>query len=180
VNPLADFTESVQGWSEIIAGRPEGGSHFRTGAGGVAMAGLAFVIAVLLSVAAQSAVAGMPGLGQVVFGLIAEAVTVALLGFVIARTLRWLNIDANANQLFVPTIYALAYAFVLAIPLALIGSFAGLIAVIGVALLIFRAAQVVAGMRAGLAAGLALLCFMVLVVVPNALYMLLSLVPPTA
>jgi hypothetical protein len=74
----------------------------------------------------------------------------------------------------------MAYMFVAAIPLALIGPGASLLAVLGVAVLIFLAGRVVAGMGNGIAAALALLCLLVLVVVPNALYMLFLQVPSSA
>ena len=114
MNPQADLTASFRGWSEILAGKPGAREHFRTDAGGVVIASITLLIAILLSVAAQSAVVGIPTLAQLVFGL----------GY-----------------------------------------------------LIYRAARQLAAMTLGVSIAFAGLCVIVLVVVPNALYMLLSLLP---
>jgi hypothetical protein len=119
----------------------------------------------------------MPGPGQVLFGLLAQALTVWVMALVMAQALKFLKLRIGLNVLLVPVLYALSYMFVLSIPLALLGPNAGLIALFGLALLIWRAGMVLAGLKNGPAIAFALLCVIVLVVVPNALYMLLLLVP---
>jgi hypothetical protein len=178
VNPFGDLTCSFRGWAEIVAGNTTAGSNFRTDSGGLVAAAVTLLIAILLSVAAQSAVVGMPGPGQVLFGLLEQALTVGLLALVMGRTLKFLKLRVGLNTLLVPVLYALSYMFVLSIPLALLGPNAGLIALFGLALLIWRAAMMLTGLKNGPAVALALLCVIVLVVVPNALYMLLLLTPP--
>ena len=66
------------------------------------------------------------------------------------------------------------------IPLVLLGPNVQLLAVLALALLIWRAGVVLGGMRNGVAIAFSLLCLMVLVVVPNALYMLFLVVPSPA
>lgn len=177
MNPLGDLTLSFRGWAEIFAGKPSAGANFRTDVAGLAAAAAALLVAVLLSLAAQSVVIGMPGWPQIAFGLLGQAITVALLGVVVAQTLKFLQVRVVPNALLVPVLYALAYVFVLSIPLTLIGPNAALIAIFGLALMIWRAGTVLAGMRNGVSIAFAMLCVIVLVVVPNALYMLSALVP---
>ena len=93
MNPLAELTASFTGWAAIIAGRPDAASHFRTDAAGVAFAAMTFLVAVLLSVAAQSAAVGMPSAGQLLFGLIAQGLTTVLLGLAMAWALKFLRLD---------------------------------------------------------------------------------------
>ena len=69
---------------------------------------------------------------------------------------------------------------VLAIPLVLLGPNTQLIAVFVLGLLIWRAGVVIAGMRNGVAIAFALLCLMVLVVAPNALYIVFLQFPSSA
>lgn len=180
MNPLADLAGSLRGWGELLAGKPGAGRYFRATPGGIAMASGYFVLALLLSVAAQSIGAGMPGLAQVIFGLLAQAATVAILGIAMAQTLRFLNLGVPLATLLVPALYALAYSFALSIPLLLVGPGAGLIALVLLGFMLYRLGRGLAGMRRGVAAAFAVLCVLVLVAVPNALYMLVSLLPQTA
>ena len=177
VNPLADFSAALRGWGDILTGKPGAGQYFRTTTAGLAVAIITFALAVMLAVAAQSMVVGVPPVSGLLTGLAAQAITVALLGVAIRQSLRYLHIDVALNVLLVPIVYAMAYAFILAVPLNLIGPDAGLLAILGLGFMIFRAAQMLADMKPGLAAALAGLCVLVLVAVPNALYMLLVLLP---
>jgi len=176
MNPLGDLTRSFAGWTAIIAGRPEAREEFRTDNAGFAIAAITLALAILLSLAVQSAAAGMPTLFQLLFAIVAQALTMTLLVIGVVGLLRFLRVEVAPNTLLVPILYALAYAFVIGIPLTLLGPLALLVplALIG---LIWRAAVVVGEMSATVALAVALLCVIVLVVVPYALYMLLFLVP---
>lgn len=176
MNPLGDLTRSFAGWTAIIAGRPEARDAFRTDAGGFLAAATTLAVAILLSLAAQSAGAGMPTLFQLLFAVAAQALTMTLLVVAVVRLLRFLRADVPPNVLLVPILYALAYAFVIGIPLTLLGPLA-LLVPLALAGLIWRAGMVMAGMSPVAALAVALACVIVLVVVPNALYMLLLLVP---
>jgi hypothetical protein len=74
----------------------------------------------------------------------------------------------------------MALVQVLAIPLSILGPNAQLIAVLALVALIWRAGVVLAGMRTGVAIAFALLCLMVLVVVPNAFYIVFLQIPSPA
>jgi len=176
MSPLGDLTRSFAGWTEIIAGKPTAREKFRVDAGGVLIAAATLGLAILLSLAAQSAGAGMPTLFQLLFAIVAQALTMTLLVAGVIRLLRFLNQPIAANVLLVPILYVLAYAFIVGIPLTLLGPLALLVplALFG---LIWRAGMVVGAMNVMPALAVALLCVIVLVVVPNALYMLLLLIP---
>jgi len=116
----------------------------------------------------------------VLFGLVAQAITLAVLIFAMARSLRLLRLNVPLTTLVVPVLYALSFVFVIGIPLTLMSPNMALIAVFALGYGIFRAAEVLAGMRFGMALAFALLCVIVLVVVPNGLYMLLSVLPSFA
>ena len=176
MNPLGDLTRSFAGWSAIIAGKPEAKNEFRTDSAGFIAAAVTLAIAILLAMAVQSAGAGMPTLFQLLFAIVAQALTMILLVVGVIRLLGFLQVETAPNILLVPVLYALAYAFVVGIPLTLLGPLA-LLVPLGLALLIWRAAMVIGAMSAMPALAVALLCVIVLVVVPNALYMLLLLVP---
>lgn len=170
MNPFTDLRASLRGWAEILNGKRDAGRNFTPTRGGLLVAIGWFVVAVLLSVAAQSAAIGVPSVDSVLVGLLAQGLTLGALAAVIDQTLRFLRVGVAFRVLFVPIVYALAYAFVLATPLTLIGPNAGLIAIFGLGALIFRAGQILADMRLGVAIAFAILCVIVLVVVPNALY----------
>lgn len=176
MNPLGDLTRSFAGWNAIIAGKPNALEQFRIDAPGFLVAAITLALAILLSLAAQSAGAGMPTLFQLLFAIIAQALTMSLLVVGVVRLLRLLKQPIAPNLLLVPILYVLAYAFIVGIPLTLLGPLALLVplALIG---LIWRAGMVIGAMNAMTALAVALLCVIVLVVVPNALYMLLLLVP---
>jgi hypothetical protein len=177
VSPLADLSSALRGWTDVLAGKPEAAAQFRTDFSGIATAALTLVVAVLLSVAVQSAGAGLPSLLQFVFGLIALGLTIAVLAIAMQRTLKLLRTDVPLATLLVPTLYALALAFVVAIPLLAIGPNAGLIIIAGLGLAIWRLATVVSGLKVLHSIVFSAVCVIVLVVVPYALYMLLLLVP---
>lgn len=176
MNAFGELTASFTGWSEIVAGKPEAERHFVLDRRGMVVAVGWFVVAILLSVAAQS-MSGFPSLTQVVFGLIAEFITLALVGLAIQQSLMRLRVAAPTERLLVPATYALAYMFVVSIPLQLIGAGLGLIALVLVAAMIARGAQVLCGLKAGPALAVAGVCLLVLVVVPAGLYIVLSLFP---
>lgn len=180
MGPLSDLSEAFTGWAEIVAGKPEAATRFHADVRGVIGALLAVLVAVLLSFAAQSAVSGLPGPGQIVVGLVLEALIVLALALTIRQTLRFLKLDVPPLILLVPAYYALAFMFVAAIPLAVLGPGGSLIALLGLLFLLFRAGRTLAGMKTGVALAFAALCAIVLVIVPNGLYMLLSLFQPSA
>lgn len=180
MNPVTELTRAWRGWAEIVAGYETAGQNFTPGLRGLAVAILWFLIAGLLSSAIQSMAGGMPGAGDIVFGLFAHALTLAALALAISRSLRFLKLDVPVTALLVPIIYARALIFVVTIPLTLAGSGLGLIALLGLVPLIWRAGQVIAGMRLSVAVAFALLCLMVLVVVPIALYMVFLQFPSPA
>src|SRR6185437_13340124 len=82
-----------------------------------------------------------------------------------------------AGIVFSPQITCAARQIRIATPSIRISQAFGLILMLGVAILIFRAAQVFCGLKTMPAAGVAGAAFIVLVVVPNALYMLLLFLP---
>ena len=135
------------------------------------------LVGMLLSVAVQSAMYGLPHVVSVLFSLIGEAVTLGLLWLALVQLFRFLRIGSPPPALFVPILYLLAYVFVISAVLQLVSQAFGLILMLGVAILIFRAAQVICGLKTMPAAGVAGAAFIVLVVVPNALYMLLLFLP---
>ena len=176
MNPFRELAASFSGWSEIVAGKPEAERHFVLDRRGLVVAIGWFVLAILLAAAARS-VTGFPSLVQVVLGLIAELVTLALMGVAIQQCFRRMRVAAEVDRLLVPATYALAYMFVVSIPLQLIGAGLGLIALGLVAAMIARGAQVLCGLKAGPALAVAGVCLLVLVVVPAGLYIVLSLFP---
>ena len=177
MNLLADLSASFRGWAEILAGKPTASVHFRTDTGGLVVAAITLAVAILLSAAAQSAAMGLPPLGQVIFGLVGQAITMVVLAFAIGWVLRYLKLRVALNTLLVPALYALCYMFVLGIPLTVIGPNAALIAVFGLGVLLFFLGRRLGHMPTGISIAFAILCVIVLVVVPNALYMLASLFP---
>jgi hypothetical protein len=180
VNPVADLSNSIRGWADIVTGRPGAIDKFRLGGSGLAVAFGWLVVAVLLSAAAQSAAAGVPSLGVLLLGLAGQAITIGILALVMLQTLRLIHLKLPLNVLFVPLLYALSYMFVVAVPLGLFGPLAGGLVIVAVGFLIYRAARVLAGMGIMLSMAFAVLCIVVLVIVPNALYMLFSEIPSVA
>lgn len=178
MNPVADLSESFRGWAEIVAGRDDAARRFRlTGSGPLVAYGW-LLVAVLLSVAAQSvAVDRVPSIVQLLLGLVGQAITLGVLALVMAKTLHFIKLQVPLNRLLIPVVYALAYMFVVSVPLTLLGPYTGILAVLAVGYLIFAGARRLAGMGLSTAIAFAVLCVIVLVVVPNALYILLAEVP---
>ena len=174
MNPLADLVGSVRGWREIVAGKDSAARHFRLSGTGPLVAYGWLLVAILLSVAAQSAALDrVPSPVQLLLGLAGQAVTVAALALVMAQTLHFIKVDLPLNALLIPVIYALAYMFVVSVPLTLVGPALGVLAVLAVGFGIFKAARVLGKVAFSTSVAFAMLCVIVLVVVPNALYMLL-------
>ncbi|HZY67852.1 MAG TPA: hypothetical protein VFE52_04665 [Devosia sp.] len=180
MNPIADLTAAGRGLSLIAKGDPKAAGAFRASLSALIVALGWLALALILSAAAQSAAAGPPSLFQLTIGLLIQGLTVAALALVTWQTTRFLRLPIPLLRLLVPTVYLLALVQLLAIPLALLGPNAQLIAVLFLALALWRAARVLGDMGAGVALAFALLCLMVLVVVPNALYILLSQLPSPA
>ena len=175
MNP--DLGNSIRGWSAIVAGRGDTAAHFRVDRGGILIALGWLLIGMLLSIAVQAAIFGLPNIIAVVFSLVGEAITLGLLWLVLSALFRFLGISVLPIVLFVPILYLLAYVFLLSALLQLISQAFGLILMLCVAALIFRAAQVVCGLKPVGALAVAGAAFIVLVVVPNALYMVLVFLP---
>lgn len=180
MNPSADLSRAWQGLAVIVAGRREAAALFSLTPQGLAVALGWFLLSLILSAAAQSIAAGIPSLLQLATGIFIQAVTVAVLAFATAQSLRFLKLSVPVITLLVPIVYFMALVQILAIPLNLMGPNAQLIAMLVLALLIWRAAAVLAGMGNGIALAYSLLCLLVLVVVTNALYMLLLALPSPA
>ena len=176
MNAFGELTASFTGWSEIIAGKAGADRHFVLTRRGLVVAVLWFVVAMLLASAVQSAGA-FPSLMRVVFGLIAELVTLGLVGLALAQSFRRMHAAVPTERLLVPVTYALAYMFVVSIPLLLIGAGLARLAGVLVAAMIARVAQVLGRLKPLSALGVGGVCLLVLVIVPYALYMLLSLFP---
>lgn len=170
MNPIAELQGSFRGWAAIFAGRGEAARHFNTSAAGVVVAIGWFVLAILLSVAVQSVAQGVPSFAQLAFAFFVQAVTLGLIWLAVRQGFRLLNVEAPPAALLVPIIYGMAGMFLAAIPLSLVGGLAPMLAVLGLAVGIFLAGKTLAGMTNGTAAALAVLCLIVLVIVPNALY----------
>ena len=180
MNPVADLTRAWRGLALTVAGKPEAAGQFNPTRIGLVIALGWFLLAIILSAAAQSAVVGMPSMLQLGIGILIQAVTVAALALVTAQSFHFLRLDVPMTAIFVPIVYFMALVQVLAIPLSLLGPNAQLIAVAGLGVLIWRAGAVLASMRTGVAVAFALLCLMVLVVVPNALYIVFLQIPSPA
>ena len=180
MNPVADLTRAWNGLALTVAGKREAAGHFNPTLGGLVVALGWFLLALILSAAAQSMAVGMPSVLQVGIGIFIQAVTVAVLAVATAQSLHFLKLGIPMTVLFVPIVYCMALIQVLAIPLVLIGPNTQLIAVFVLGLLIWRSGVVIAGMRNGVAIAFALLCLMVLVVAPNALYIVFSQIPSPA
>ena len=180
MNPVADLTQAWRGLALTVAGKPEAAGHFNPTFGGLVIALGWFLLALILSAAAQSMAVGMPSALQLGIGIFIQAVTVAALALATAQSLHFLKLGIPMTVLFVPMIYFMALIQVLAIPLVLLGPNTQLIAVFVLGLLIWRAGVVIAGMRNGVAIAFALLCLMVLVVAPNALYIVFLQIPSPA
>src|SRR6185503_20088234 len=113
VTPLADLSASIAGWSAIVAGRSDAAQQFRTDRAGIVVAALWLLVGMLLSVAVQSAMYGLPHVVSVLFSLIGEAVTLGLLWLALVQLFRFLRIGSPPLALFVPILYLLAYVFVI-------------------------------------------------------------------
>jgi hypothetical protein len=177
VNPIDDLSQAWRGLALTVAGKREAAGHFSPTVGGLAVALGWLLLALLLSAAAQSMAVGMPSVTQLAIGIFIQAVTVTVLAVATAQSLHFLKLGIAMTELFVPMVYFMALIQVMAIPLVLLGPNTQLIAVFILGLLIWRAGIVIAGMRNGVAIAFALLCLMVLVVVPNALYILFLQIP---
>lgn len=178
MSPINDLSQAWQGWAQIVAGKDGAGRFFSPTLAGLGIALFWLAIAVLLATAVQSVGVGMPSLDQILLGLFAQALTLAFLALAIWQSLYFLKIALPVTALLVPVIYAMALVFILAIPLTLAN--AGWIALLGLTFLIYRAGRTLAGMRKGVAIALALLCLMVLVIVPYALYIVFLQTPSPA
>lgn len=178
MNPVAELSQSFRGWAELVAGKPEAGRYFHLNGTGPLIAYGWLLVAVLLSVAAQSAALGLaPSLVQVLIEIAGKAITVGLLALVMAQTLHFIKLQLPLNALLIPIVYALSYMFVVSVPLTFISPALGILVVLAVGFLTYRAARVVAEMGLSTAIAFAVLCVIVLVVVPNALYILSAAVP---
>jgi hypothetical protein len=180
VNLAADLTQAWRGLGLTVAGKREAAACFAPTIAGFFVALGWLVLALLLVAAAQSAAVGLPDPMQLVAGFGIQGVTVAALAIATSSSIRFLRLEVRPLQLLVPIVWFMALMQVLAIPLVLLGPNVQVIAVLILALLIWRAGLVLGAMRTGVALAFALLCLMVLVVVPNALYMLLLVIPSPA
>lgn len=180
MNPAGDLTQTWRGLGLIVAGKREAAACFAPTVGGLIVALGWFVFALLLVAAAQSAAVGLPDPMQLLAGFAIQGVTVAALAIATSSSVKFLKLDVRPLQLLVPMVWFMALMQVLAIPLVLLGPNVQIIAVLILALLIWRAGLLLGGMRMGVSLAFALLCLMVLVVVPNALYMLFLTAPSPA
>ena len=142
MSAVAALTRAWQGMVAVVAGdRQAAAAAFEPTRLGLAAAIGWLALALLLSAAAQAALAGLPGLDQVLFGLVVQALAVGALGLVMARSLSFLKLDVPLLALLVPTVYGLALVQVVAILLALIGPNAQFVALVALAALIGRIAR---------------------------------------
>lgn len=180
MNPVTDLARAWHGLALVVAGKPEAAAQFSPTRTGLIIALGWFLLAIILSAAAQSVAVGMPSMAQLAIGILIQAVTVGVLALVTAQSFHFLRLEVPMTVHFVPIVYFMALVQVLAIPLSILGPNAQLLAVLALGVLIWRAGMVLAKMRMGVAIAFALLCLMVLVVVPNALYIVFLQIPSPA
>ena len=177
MNPVDDLTRAWSGLGLIVAGKREAAGYFTPSVPGLVVALVWFALALLLVAAAQSVAVGMPDPMQVVAGFAIQAAVVAVLAIATRSSLTFLKLDVRPLALLVPVVWFMALTQVLAIPLVLLGPNVQILAVLVLVFMIWRTAIVLGGMPVGVAISYSLLCLLVLVVVPNALYMLLTAIP---
>lgn len=180
MSPVGELVRAWTGLALIGAGRPEARTAFAPTLAGLAIASGWFILALLLAAAAQSIAVGLPRLDQVLVGFLLQAITLAALFWATSLSLHFLKLELPATVLFVPMVYILGLLQLVAIPLILLGPNAQLLAILVAAFFMGRAGKVLAGMRRGTAIAFGLLCLMVLVLVPVALYMLFIPIPSPA
>ena len=113
--------QAWRGLALAVAGKPEAAGHFNPTFGGLVIALGWFLLALILSAAAQSMAVGMPSALQLGIGIFIQGVTVAALALATAQSLHFLKLGIPMTVLFVPMIYFMALIQVLAIPLVLLG-----------------------------------------------------------
>lgn len=180
MNPITDLKDAWTGLAMIVAGKPEEAGKFNATPNGLVVALGWFLLALLLGTAAQSATVGMPGLEQVLVGLGIQAVTLAVLAVAITQSLHFLKLGVPMTALLVPIVWFMALLQIVIIPFNLAGLNVELISALVLSVLVWRCGTVIGGMRTGVAIAFALLCLMVLVIVPTALYMLFLTIPSPA
>jgi hypothetical protein len=180
MSPIADLVGAWRGLVLIMSGDADAGKAFNASWPGLAIALGWLVLADLLGAAVQSMGTGLPRLDQLVAGLLIQAITVAALLWASVIALHFVKSATPALLMFVVIVYLMALAQLIAIPLGVFGPNAQVIAILALVLLIWRSAMVVVPMIAAVAAAFGLLCLLVLVLVPSALYILFLQIPAPA
>lgn len=178
---IAELRDAVIGWRDMLASRPEGADRFTATLPGLGNALIFYLLAILLTLAVQSMVWGLPGLQEAYVTIAVNALPLLGIALAIGFTLAAARPRATFNKLAVPIVYGLTFVLVLQLPLTLVavgGLLANLVLVI-LGYLFYRVARDAGKMSAGISIAFAALSIVALVALPGGLYMLLvPAVPP--
>ncbi|GLQ53225.1 hypothetical protein [Devosia nitrariae] len=167
------ITGAVAGWRAILTSEEDWARHFvLTGAGLATALVLFFLVAFLILLYGPAGSApdfASAAIGLLVFGLYVGALAVSAYA-----TKAMLGLTRSVLDLLVPGTYAMIVFLVAGTFLAPLGPAFALVALLGIALLLFRLGQVAGGWSIGISAAFAVLTAVLLVAIPMTLYMLAS------
>lgn len=168
---LSILSRAVTGWRLIVQSHPGWRSQFALTAPGLVTALLLYAFVAFLAVALTSMSVGMPGLVGVIAAMVVLALPILSFVLVLLGTRKMLNDTQPLLPALVPGVYALTALLLLEGLLALFAGPLVMLAWVGVAYLLYCLMRVAMGWHPGIAAGSAVLTFVLLVALRMALYM---------
>lgn len=167
-------SNALVGWRMILRGEAGWRAHFSLNAAGLLSALVIFFFAAFLAIAMASIVSAMPDFYGVLDLLLVHGIWVLSFWATIKATQMAIKDETRTLDLLVPGIYLLVGYLVIGSLLNLV--FAPLVQLLTILLgwPIYRLARAATGWNLGIAAAFAAATVLLLVVVPQALYMLSS------
>lgn len=169
---FGELKDAAAGWLDIIAGRPGGGERFNATQPGLVNALVWYFAMVLVTMLVQGLALGMPGSGQVLTGVLVNALPLLGVFVVIVVTVKLFALPILATALLVPATYAMTFVLAIGLPLSLLGGGMFANAMLGaLGYMLYRVGRNIGGLGIGIAIAFAALSIVVLVALPIGLYM---------
>lgn len=166
------LTDAVAGWLMILRGEPGWRARFSSSLPGLVTALVIFFFSAFLAIAAASTAIGMPGASGVLDALLVHGIWITALFVSIRVTAMGVKSEVATLDLLVPGIYLLVGYLLAGSLLNLILPAIVLVLTLALAYPLFRLARAATGWSRGISAAFGAATVLLLVLVPQALYML--------
>lgn len=174
MNAIDQFRDAALGWYALAIHRADWRGKFVTTRDGLLVALAGYFVIVVIAILIQGITTGIPGVMEVVTGVLINALPVLGVLIALVVTRQTLRLTVPLLDMLVPAIQALTLLLIAGFALSLFGGALGAVLFGLLGYLLFRGGREILGLGFALALSYAGLSIVLLVALPASIYMLLA------